>query len=60
MSKQFDISPSTASATWPMDFVREAWAYGLDAVQRQILFFDVMAQRTEALNSMRQKKPPTC
>src|SRR4029078_6714321 len=58
MSKQVDISPATASATCPMDFVREAWAYGLDAVQRQILVFDVMAQRTEASEQHAAKEAP--
>ena len=58
MSKQVDVSPATASATWPMDFVREAWTYGLDAVQRRILFFDVMAQRTEASEQHAAKEAP--
>jgi len=41
-----------------MDFVREALAYGLDSVQRQILVFDVMAQRTEASEQHAAKEAP--
>jgi pimeloyl-ACP methyl ester carboxylesterase len=35
------------SPLWPLDLAREAWAYGLDAFQRSVLFLDVLRQRGE-------------
>lgn len=58
MSKQVNISPARASTAWPMDVVREAWSYGLDAAQRGILFFDVMRQRAEAYAQHTAKEAP--
>jgi pimeloyl-ACP methyl ester carboxylesterase len=58
MSKQVDISPAVTSPTWPLELVREAWSYGFDAVQRGILFFDVMRQRAEANEQHAAKEAP--
>jgi pimeloyl-ACP methyl ester carboxylesterase len=58
MSKQVDIRPPVASATWPIDLAREAWSYGFDAVQRGILFFEVMRQRAEAYEQHIAKEAP--
>jgi pimeloyl-ACP methyl ester carboxylesterase len=43
---------------WPFDLAREAWAYGLDAFQRSILFFDVLRQRGEQYEEHTAKTAP--
>src|SRR6516162_6785752 len=57
-NKQVDISGATASTTWPMDLARQAWSYGYDALQREILFFDVMRQRAEASEQHAAREAP--
>src|SRR5512145_1124143 len=46
------------SPLWPLDLAREAWAYGLDAFQRSILFLDVLRQRGERYEEHTAKKAP--
>ncbi len=46
------------SPLWPLDVAREAWAYGLDAVQRSILFLDALRQRGERYEEHVAKKAP--
>jgi pimeloyl-ACP methyl ester carboxylesterase len=46
------------SLLWPLDLAREAWAYGLDAFQRSILFLDVLRQRGERYEQHTAKKAP--
>ena len=57
-NKQVDISGVPASTTWPMDLARQAWSYGYDALQREILFFDVMRQRAEASEQHAAREAP--
>ena len=51
-----DFKPT--SLLWPLDLAREAWAYGLDAFQRSILFLDVLRQRGERYEQHTAKKAP--
>jgi pimeloyl-ACP methyl ester carboxylesterase len=51
-----DFKPT--SPLWPLDLAREAWAYGLDAMQRSILFLDVLRQRGERYEEHVAKKAP--
>jgi pimeloyl-ACP methyl ester carboxylesterase len=46
------------SPLWPLDLAREVWAYGLDAFQRSILFFDVLRQRGECYEEHAAKEVP--
>jgi pimeloyl-ACP methyl ester carboxylesterase len=46
------------SPLWPLELVREAWAYGLDTFQRNILFLDVLRQRGEHYEEHAAKKAP--
>jgi pimeloyl-ACP methyl ester carboxylesterase len=43
---------------WPLDLAREAWAYGLDAFQRSILFLDVLRQRGDRYEEHAAKEVP--
>jgi hypothetical protein len=47
-----------ASPLWPVDFMRQAWAYALDSFQRSILFLDVMRQRGARYESHVAQKAP--
>ena len=46
------------SPLWPLDVAREAWAYGLDAFQRSVLFLDVLRQRGERYEENTVKTAP--
>src|SRR5215813_3840107 len=56
--KKVAISGAPASTTSPIDLVSQAWSYGFDALQRGILFFDVMRQRAEATEQHAAKEAP--
>ncbi len=48
----------STSPLWSLDLAREAWAYGLDAMQRSILFLDVLRQRGERYEEHKSKQAP--
>jgi pimeloyl-ACP methyl ester carboxylesterase len=48
-----------ATTTTPLSWIQDAFPYGLDAVQRTILFWDVMRQRgNNYLTHLRRGQPP--
>jgi pimeloyl-ACP methyl ester carboxylesterase len=53
-----DVEFKPASPLWPVDLVRQGWAYGLDSFQRGILFLDVLRQRGERYEAHVAKEAP--
>jgi len=59
MNTQLQKQESTPTPFfWPLELARGAWAYGLDAFQRNILFLDVLRQRGERFEEHAAKKAP--
>jgi pimeloyl-ACP methyl ester carboxylesterase len=46
------------SLLWPVDLAREAWAYGVDTLQRSILFLDVLRERGKGYEEHAAKLAP--
>ena len=46
------------SLLWPVDLAREAWAYGVDTLQRSILFLDVLRERAKGYEEHAAKLAP--